>query len=83
MDVDAVLVVGSYRLSRLAVALGGFLIFVGIVMVGLLIFVVFDVIDVGLWKSTLSNEEYQVLFVGALLAIGVLDLLAGILLRRR
>ena len=83
MDVDAVLAVGSYRLSRLAVALGGFLIFVGIVMVGLLIFVVFDVIDVDLWKSTLNNEEYHVLFVGALLAIGMLDLLAGILLRRR
>lgn len=77
------LALGSYRLSRLAVALGGFLIFVGILMVGLLIFVVFDVIDVGLWTSTLSNEEYKGLFVGALLAIGVLDLLAGILLRRR
>jgi len=66
-------------LSRFAVALGGFLIFVGIMIIGVFILVFFGFVDV----SILESEKYRMLFLLALLAIGVLDLLSGIILRRR
>ena len=66
-------------LSRFAVALGGFLIFVGIVIIGVFILVFFGFVDVGI----LESEKYRMLSLWALLAIGALDLLSGIILRRR
>jgi len=66
-------------LSRFAVALGGFLIFVGIVIIGVFILVFFGFIDVGI----LESEKYRMLSLWALLAIGALDLVSGIILRRR
>lgn len=66
-------------LSRFAVALGGFLIFVGIMVLGVLVLVFFDFFD----TSILESEKYRVLFLGALLAIGMLDLTSGIILRCR
>lgn len=65
--------------SRLAVALGGFLIFVGIIVLGVLVLVFFGVFDI----SILESEKYRVPFLGVLLAIGLLDLTSGIILRRR
>ena len=67
----------------MAVAIGGFLIFVGIIMMGMFALVFFGVVDVGLLEGALGREEYQTLSSGALLVIGVLDLVVGIMLRRR
>ena len=65
--------------SRMAVALGGFLIFVGIIVVGLFIISFLGVVDL----SIIETENLQGLFLGLLLAIGLVDLVAGILLWRR
>ncbi len=67
------------RFSRFAVALGGFLIFVGIVVIGVFIIGFFGMVDV----SIIESENLQSLFLGLLLAIGLVDLVAGIILWRR
>jgi len=64
---------------RFAVALGGFLIFMGIIMVGVFAMVFFGFVDV----SALEYQEYRMLSLWVLLMVGVFDLLSGILLRRK
>ncbi len=66
----------EYRL-RFAVALGGFLIFIGIIMVGVFAMVFFEFVDL----SALENQEYRMLSLWILLVVGVFDLLSGIILR--
>ena len=66
-------------LSRFAVALGGFLIFVGIVVIGVFFIGFLGVVDL----SIVESENLQSLFLGLLLAIGLVDLVAGIILWRR
>jgi len=68
----------SYKLSKAAVALGGFLILVGITMMGLFALVFSGVVDVSALR-----KEYRMLFLWVLLVIGVLDMVAGIILRHR
>jgi hypothetical protein len=65
--------------SRLAVALGGFLIFLGIIVVGFFVITVLDVVDV----SIIEAENFQNVALVLLLAIGLVDLLAGVMLWRR
>lgn len=65
--------------SRLAVALGGFLIFVGIIIVSVFIIGFLGVVDL----SIIETENLQGVVLGLLLGIGLVDLLAGILLWRR
>jgi hypothetical protein len=62
-----------------AVALGGFLIFVGLIIVGIFILGFMDVIDF----SVIETEHLQGLFFGLLLVVGLIDLAAGIILWRR
>ena len=62
--------------SRFAVALGGFLIFVGIIVVGVFLLGFFGVVDFGI----IETGNVQGLFIGLLLAVGLVDLVAGILL---
>ena len=77
--VDEALVWSTQWLSRFAVALGGFLIFVGIMMTGVCVLVFFGFVDV----SILEGEKFRMLSLWLLLTIGVLDLVSGIILRRR
>ena len=65
--------------SRFAVALGGFLILVGITMIGILVLFLFGFVDAGL----LEGERFRMLFLWAFLAIGLLELAAGVILRHR
>lgn len=65
--------------SRLAVALGGFLIFVGIIVIGFFAISTLDVVDV----SMIEAENFQNVALILLLAIGLVDLLAGVMLWRR
>jgi len=65
--------------SKFAVALGGFLIFVGIIVVGVFIIGFLGVVDF----SIIETENLQGIFLGLLLAIGLVDLVAGIVLWRR
>jgi hypothetical protein len=64
---------------KFAVALGGLLIFIGVIMIGLFVMVIFGFVDVG----ALERREYRTMSLWVLLGVGVLDLLSGILLRRR
>jgi hypothetical protein len=65
--------------SRFAVALGGFLIFVGIVVIGVFI----GFMRMVNFSTIVESENLQSLFLGLLLAIGLVDLVAGIILWRR
>ena len=65
--------------SRFAVALGGFLIFVGIIVIGVFLIVFLGVVDF----SLIDSESLQSLSLVLLLAIGLVDLVAGIILWRR
>jgi hypothetical protein len=77
--VNETLMRSTQWLSRFAVALGGFLIFVGIMMIGVFVLVFFGFVEV----SMLETEEIRMLSLVALLAIGVFDLVSGIIIRRR
>ncbi len=64
---------------RFAVALGGFLVFMGITMVGVFTMVFFGFVDF----SAIENTEYRMLSLWILLMVGVFDLLSGIILKRK
>jgi len=65
--------------SRFAVALGGFLIFVGIIFIGVFLIDYFGMINLNI----LETENLQNLPFFMLFALGLVDLIAGILLWRR
>jgi hypothetical protein len=67
---------GTKWLNRFAVALGGFLIFVGIIIVGIFLIDFWGVVDF----SNFETGNIQDLVIGLLLAIGLIDLVAGVLL---
>jgi hypothetical protein len=66
-------------LTRFAVALGGFLIFVGIIVIGVFLIGFLGVVDF----SIIDSETSYSLSLVLLLAIGLVDLVAGIILWRR
>jgi len=66
------------KLSRLAVAIGGFLIMMGMILIGTIVLTLLNVIDI----TAFMNETYLLLFMLALLSVGVLDVIAGIILSR-
>ncbi|MFQ6064601.1 MAG: hypothetical protein ACE5L6_03915 [Candidatus Bathyarchaeia archaeon] len=78
-----VLSISSRRLAKVAVAIGGFLILVGATTIGILGLVLARIIDVSALEKMLESVNYRTLFLGVLLAIGVLDVIAGIILRHR
>lgn len=63
------------RKQRLKIALGGFTSFIGFIVLALTILVITRMIDA-------ENVLQPSLLVGAMVIIGVLDILAGILLLR-
>jgi hypothetical protein len=66
------------KLSRLAVAIGGFLIMMGMILIGAIALTLLNIID----PSAFMNDTYLLLFMVALLSVGVLDIIAGIILSR-
>lgn len=64
---------------RAAVTLGGFLILAGITMVGVSSMASFGFVDL----IAFENQEYRTLSLWILLAVGIFDLLSGILFRRK
>jgi len=69
----------SKKFSRFAVALGGFLIFLGSIVMA-----VFVVSSLGMIDFTvIESENIQSVLVLMLLSIGVIDLVAGVILWRR
>ena len=76
-----VLAIGSRRLSKVALIIGGFLIFVGVTLVGMFALVLTRALDVSALERIFI--DYRVLFLGVLLVIGVFDVVSGFLLRHR
>jgi len=66
------------RLGKVAVAIGGFIIMVGMIMIGVFALAFFGIFDIGAFMNT----EYLAVFMIVLLITGVLDLIAGIILSR-
>lgn len=66
----------GWRLSRLAVALGGLVILVGIFIIGISVLARVGMADLDIFFS----DERGRLFLWALLAVGLLDLVCGIIL---
>jgi len=64
------------KLSRLAVAIGGFLIMMGMILMGAIALTLLNIIDI----SALMNQTYLLMFMLALLSVGVLDVIAGLIL---
>ena len=62
--------------ARFAVALGGFLIFVGILIVGIFVVGTMGMVDF----ATVEAESLQGIFMVFLLIIGLIDLFAGVIL---
>ena len=69
----------SKKFSRFAVALGGFLIFLGIIVMAVFVVGSLRMIDF----TVIESENIQSVLVVMLLAIGIIDLVAGIILWRR
>jgi hypothetical protein len=65
--------------NRFAVALGGFLIFLGIVVTGVFLTSTMGLIDI----TIIETENLQGLILGLLLMIGAVDIVAAVILRRR
>lgn len=59
-------------------AIGGFLMMLGMILMGAVILNLLNVIDV----TVFMNEAYLLLFMLALLSIGILDMIAGIVFSR-
>jgi hypothetical protein len=76
MWVDEMVLQVTKLRSRVAVALGGFLIFVGIIVVSVFLISFFGIVDL----SILETENLQNLSLLPLLAVGLVDLVAGIIL---
>lgn len=60
-------------------AFGGFLIMIGIVMMGIFALVFFDILDITIFME----PEFRTLFILVLLTIGICDLITGIMLALR
>jgi uncharacterized membrane protein YkgB len=70
---------GENKLKKFAVALGGFLLLVGIVVMGVFVASFLGFVDF----LVIENENFQTLSLLLLMAVGLVDLLAGIILWRR
>ena len=66
----------SDLISKVAVTLGGFIIIVGIILLGAFSLVVFGIFDPTLFLA----EDIKNLFIWSLFILGVVDLISGIIL---
>jgi len=66
------------KLSRLAVAIGGFLVMMGMILSGAVALNILGIIDI----TVFMNETYLLMFMLGLLSVGILDIVAGIILSR-
>lgn len=67
------------RLGKAAAAIGGFLIMMGMIFMGILALLLFNFLDTTMFMA----PEYQPLLTLSLLAIGVCDLVSGVILALR
>ncbi|MEM2281186.1 MAG: hypothetical protein QXT26_03590 [Thermoproteota archaeon] len=65
--------------ERVCVAIGGFLIMIGTILTGVMLLILFNIVDVTIFK----HEVHASLLMLTLLLTGMLDFIAGIILLRR
>lgn len=70
--IDVQLTAKPRRLSKVAVALGGFLIMVGILLIGVAL--LFNMVGITV------ESEYRMLFMWILLTVSICDIAAGVIL---
>ncbi len=70
---------GLNKFGRFSSALGGFLIFLGMVMIGIFALALFGFMDITIFGS----ENYRALLILILLVVSVLDIISGIILAFR
>lgn len=63
-------------MGKAAVAIGGFIIMIGMILLGTFVLAFFGVLDTSLFL----NEEGRVILVWVLLILGATDLISGIIL---
>jgi len=66
-------------MARSAVAIGGFLIAVGMILLSAVVLNIMNVID----TSAFTNEAYLLMLMSALFLVGALDIIGGLVLSRR
>ena len=64
------------KIGIAAAAFGGFLIMIGIVMIGIFALVFFNILDITIFM----DPQFRTLFILVLLTIGICDLVSGIIL---
>ena len=67
------------KLARSAVAIGGFLIAVGMILLSAVVLNMMNVFD----TSAFTNEAYLLMLMSVLFLVGVLDIIGGLILSRR
>ncbi len=67
------------RAGKIAVVIGGFLIMVGMILLGIFFLAIFGTFGTDL----LMDENFAKAFMSVLLIIGVIDLVSGLMLWRR
>ncbi|MEM3784067.1 MAG: hypothetical protein QXY88_03425 [Candidatus Bathyarchaeia archaeon] len=67
------------KCARLCVAIGGFLLMTGIILVGITLLVVFQLVDTAIFEY----ETHIFLLMLTFFLIGILDFIAGVILLRR
>jgi len=67
------------KIGTAAAAFGGFLIMMGIVMMGIFVLVLFNILDITIFMEL----QFRTFFILALLTIGICDLVSGIILALR
>jgi len=65
--------------ERVCVAIGGFLIIMGTILTGVMLLILFNLVDI----SVLGYETHMSLLMLTFFLIGILDFVAGIILLRR
>lgn len=73
--------INPLKLSKVAVIMGGVLVFAGIILVGVVALILTPAFDIDTLKKVFT--DYRMLFWGVLLAIGVLNIVSGIVLTSR
>ena len=73
--------INPLKLSKIAVVMGGLLVLAGIIFVGIVALILTPAFDIDTLKRVFM--DYRMLFWGVLLAIGVLNIVSGIVLMRR
>jgi UDP-N-acetylmuramyl pentapeptide phosphotransferase/UDP-N-acetylglucosamine-1-phosphate transferase len=73
--------INPQKLSKAAVTMGGLLVLAGLIFVSVVALILTPAFDIDTLKRVFV--EYRILLWGVLLAIGILDIISGIILRHR